>query len=180
MRFFLKKYIVTGLVIALTSLCSFSIGIAQPQKIPKSIIGDQKRVQVVPGEHYRASSLHRMLFGDHWRSLWTSPMDVDVLDLQSFAGGLKPYKKGGGFQTISLRFRGSDGKQYRFRTVDKDPTRGMPEKLRGTVVSAVVQDQVSSSNPASVAVISPLLDAAGVLHAPARFVVMPYDREHLG
>ena len=153
---------------------------AQPRKVPESLITGRTRVEVIPGEHYKAGALHRMMFGDHWRSLWTSPMDVEVLDLQNFAGGLKPYKKGGGFQTISLRFRGGDGKQYRFRTVDKDPTRGMPEKLRGTVVSSVVQDQVSSSNPAGVAVISPLLDAAGVLHAPSRFVVMPYDHEHLG
>ncbi len=163
-------------------ICSTAAAVvhAQPRKIPESRIGDRTRIEVIPGQHYKAGALHRMIFGTHWRSLWTSPMDVDVLDLQTFAGGLKPYKKGGGFQTISLRFRGSDGKQYRFRTVDKDPARGMPEKLRNTVVSDVVQDQVSSANPAGVAVIEPLLEAAGVLHVKAPFVVMPYDREGLG
>ena len=180
MRLFWKSFVVTGLVFAAASFSSFSVGRAQPQKVPQSVIGDRQQVRVVPGEHYRAGALHRMLFGEHWRSLWTAPMDVEVLDLQSFAGGLRPYKKGGGFQTISLRFRGADGKEYRFRTVDKDPARGMPEKLRNTVVADVVQDQVTSSNPASAAVISPLLDAAGVLHASSRFVVMPYDRENLG
>lgn len=180
MRFSLKRYIAAELAIIVTSLCWFSIGSAQPKKIPQSVIGDRKSVKVVPGEHYSAGALHRMLLGDHWRSLWASPMNVEVLDLQRFAGGLKPYKKGGGFQTISLRFRASDGKEYRFRTVDKDPARGMPEKLRGTVVSAVVQDQVSSSNPASAVIVSPLLDRAGILHAPSKFVVIPYDREHLG
>lgn len=175
-----KSLVVVGLLFAATFFGPFSVGNAQPQKIPQAAIGKRKIIRIVPGEHYRAGALHRMLFGDHWRALWTSPMDVEILDLQSFAGGLKPYKKGGGFQTISLRFRGRDGKEYRFRTVDKDPARGMPEKLRNTIVSSVVQDQVSSANPSSVAVISPLLEAAGVLHASSRFFVMPYDRENLG
>ena len=180
MLFFRKSIVVTALAVAASFFSTHLIVQAQPQKIPRSVLGDQKTVQVVPGEHYRAGAVHRLLFGDHWRSLWTSPVDVEVLDLDSFAGGLTPLKKGGGFQTISLRFKGADGREYRFRTVDKDPARGMPEKLRNTIVSDVVQDQVSSANPASPAVISPLLDAAGVLHAPARFVVMPYDREVLG
>ena len=180
MRFVRTSLVAATFAFAAASVVPVSVTSAQPQKIPQSVIGNSKNVRVIPGEHYRAGALHRMLFGDHWRSLWTSPMDVEVLDLQNFAGGLKPYKKGGGFQTISLRFRGADGKEYRFRTVDKDPARGMPEKLRNTVVSDVVQDQVSTANPSSAAIISPLLDAAGILHASARFVIMPYDRENLG
>ena len=172
--------VVARVFFAVVFFSPFAVSSAQPQKIPQSVIDNRKDVRVIPGEHYRAGALHRMLFGDHWRSLWTSPMEVDGLDLNSFAGGLKPFKKGGGFQTASLRFRGADGKEYRFRTVDKDPARGMPEKLRNTVVADVIQDQVTSSNPASAAVISPLLDAAGILHAPSKFVVMPYDRAVLG
>ena len=168
------------LFFAVVFFSPFSVISAQPQKIPQSVIDNRKDVRVIPGEHYKAGALHRMLFGDHWRSLWISPMDVEILDLDSFAGGLKPFKKGGGFQTISLRFMGADGKEYRFRTVDKDPARGMPEKLRNTVISDVVQDQVSSSNPSSAVIISPLLDAAGILHASSKFVVMPYDKAVLG
>ena len=180
MRFSPRVLIVACL---LCSACLFglvSTGSAQPQKIPQSVIGNRKKVEIIPGKHYSAGALHHLIFGAHWRSLWTSPMEVEVLDLENFAGGLKPYKTGGGFQTISLRFRGKDGKEYRFRTVDKDPARGMPKKLRNTVVSSVVQDQVSSANPASVAVITPLLEAAGVLHVSAKFVIMPYDRKNLG
>ena len=180
MRFFWKSFVAAALCFVAAVFSSHSTACAQPQKIPQSAIDNCESVRVIPGERYSAGALHRLMFGDHWRSLWASPMDVEVLDLQNFAGGLTPYKKGGGFQTISLRFRGADGREYRFRTVDKDPARGMPEKLRNTVVSSAVQDQVSSANPASVAVVSSLLDVAGVLHAPARFVVMPYDKERLG
>ncbi|ASQ90632.1 hypothetical protein CHL67_06570 [Prosthecochloris sp. GSB1] len=180
MRFFRTGVVAAGLGMAAGAFCLASVSNAQPQKIPQQEIGDRATVRVVPGERYRAGALHRMVFGDHWRSLWTSPMNVDILDLDTFAGGLKPFRKGGGFQTISLRFKGADGREYRFRTVDKDPARGMPEKLRNTLVSDVVQDQVSTANPAGAAVVQPFLDAAGILSASARFVVLPYDREALG
>ncbi len=163
-----------------TGMMPLSLCYAQPEKIPQTAIGNRNVVRAIPGEYYKAGALHRLVFGAHWRSLWTSPIDVEVLDLASFAGGIKPFREGGGFQTISLRFKGADGKEYRFRTIDKDPARGMPEKLRNTVVSEVVQDQVSSANPVSVAVIAPLLDAAGILYSPSKFVVLPYDKEGLG
>ncbi|MEO8452353.1 MAG: hypothetical protein ABI647_21355, partial [Gemmatimonadota bacterium] len=35
------------------------------------------------------------------------------------AGGLKPTKKGGGFQTKGLRLKAADGRVYQFRSVDK-------------------------------------------------------------
>src|SRR4051812_30003457 len=56
-------------------------------------------VEVTPGPEYRADGLHRLLFGKHYRDLWTTPLHVPVLDLRSFAGGLTPTKRGGGLQT---------------------------------------------------------------------------------
>ena len=180
MRFLPLRFSAAGIAFTAVFLSVVQVCEARPRKIPQQEIEGRTTVAVVPGERYEAGALHRMIFGDHWRSLWTTSMDVDVLDLRSFAGGLKPFKKGGGFQTISLRFMGKDGREYRFRTVDKDPTRGMPEKLRNTVVASVVQDQVSTANPAGVAVVQPFVAAVGVPAAQASFVVMPYDREVLG
>jgi hypothetical protein len=67
-------------------------------------------VTVTPGALYAAGGLHRFFFGDHYRDLWTTPIRVQVLDLQRFAGGLTPVKRGGGEQTKSLRFDGGDGR----------------------------------------------------------------------
>ncbi|ACF45976.1 conserved hypothetical protein [Prosthecochloris aestuarii DSM 271] len=174
------KGVIAGLIIAAGSLCSSSHADAQPRKISEASLAGQSQVTIVPGQYYKAGALHRLIFGDHWRSLWTSPMQVDVLDLRSFAGGLKPVETGGGFQTVSLRFMGKDGRQYRFRTVDKDPARGMPEKLHNTLISDIVQDQVSTANPVGGTIIAPFLRSAGILHSESQFVVMPYDREGLG
>lgn len=179
MKLFLRG-VTCAFVISCPSILHPAIVEAQPAKLPFESVAGRNLVSVVPGADYEAGALHTLLFGKHWRSLWTTQVEVPVLDPGTFAGGLTPLEKGGGFQTVSLRFRGSDGKEYRFRTLDKDPARGMPPKLRNTVVSDVVQDQVSTSNPVSGQIIPPLLDAAGVYNVAPAIVVMPYDKVLLG
>ena len=72
-------------------------------------------VEVVPGNRYAMGGFGRFFWGDHYRDAWTTPLNVEVLDLGRFAGGLTPLRKGGGKQTKSLRFLGADGREYSFR-----------------------------------------------------------------
>jgi hypothetical protein len=130
---------------------------------------------VVPGERYDAGALHQWLFGPHYRAAWTQPVRVPVLDLSRFAGGLTPLRKGGGLQTISLRLRGANGREYAFRSIDKDPSAILPAALRETLVSDIVQDQISSGHPMGALVVPPILEAVAVLHADPQVVVMPDD-----
>jgi hypothetical protein len=48
--------------------------------------GKTQRVVIAP--QYGAGGVHRWLWGDDYRDLWTAPIEVEVLDLQGFAGGL--------------------------------------------------------------------------------------------
>jgi hypothetical protein len=130
---------------------------------------------VTPGPGYAAGGFHRWLFGSHYRDLWTTPVRVPVLDLQTFAGGLHPTGRGGGKQTKSLRFKGADGRQYQFRSINKDPSPLLPEDLRHTFAEGILQDQISAGHPAGPVVVSPLLDAAGVLHSDPKLVLLPDD-----
>jgi len=135
----------------------------------------QDSVTVIPGPEYEAGWLHRMVFGPAWRDLWTTPIKVELLDLASFAGGLRATERGGGFQTKSLRFRGNNGKEYKFRSINKDPRLILPAALRQSLVGDIVQDFIATSNPVSGLVASPLLDAAGVLNSSYRLVQLPDD-----
>jgi len=137
-------------------------------------------VTVVPGPQYRAGWLHRLFLGNHYRNLWTTPVRVEVLDLDSFGGGLKATKRGGGQQTKALRFEGADGREYSFRSIDKDPAAILPPELRGTVVARVVQDQISAADPMAPFVVAPLLTSTGVLHSEPRLVVLPEGNPRLG
>ncbi|HEX6042226.1 BamA/TamA family outer membrane protein, partial [Longimicrobium sp.] len=130
-------------------------------------------VRVVANPGYQAGSLRRFFLGRSYRDLWAAPIDVPVLDLGSFAGGLTPTETGGGNQTLSLRFRGADGKEYGFRSVDKDPGRGTGG--RGGPAGWLLRDQVSSQNPAGALVAGRLMDATGALHVHPQLFVMPDD-----
>jgi Omp85 superfamily domain len=137
------------------------------------------RQTVVAGDHYRAGWLHRLLLGAHYRDLWATPLDVEVLDLSRFAGGLTPTGCGGRRETKVLRLLGKDGRQYAFRSVDKDPTLALPPELRATFAQDLVQDQISSAHPGAPLVVAPLLDATGVLHVEPRIMLLPADDPRL-
>src|SRR5918996_4092628 len=47
------------------------------------------------GARYRAGGLHRFLFGTRYRDLWSRSVQVTVLDLGTFAGGLRPLERAG-------------------------------------------------------------------------------------
>ena len=128
---------------------------------------------VIPGPEYAAGGFQRFLLGDNYRDLWTTPIRVPVLNLRSYAGGLKVEKLGGGLQTKSLRFSAEDGNEYVFRTVDKAPHLRPP--LDGKLAENIFGDQISAMHPAAALVAAPLLDAAHILHSSPTLFVMPDD-----
>lgn len=134
-----------------------------------------ERVVVTADPRLAAGWLHRLVFGQHRRDLWTTPVQAPVLDLASFGGGLRPVRLGGGLQTRSLRLAGGDGRTYVFRAIVKDAARALPPELRESVAAGVLQDQISVIHPGAPLVLPPLLAAAEVLHVEPLLVVMPDD-----
>ena len=164
----------------LSRLCPWVVGLAllTPELLPAQATPPTRsptRQTVVAGDHYRAGWLHRLFLGAHYRDLWTTPLEVDVLDLSRFAGGLTPTGCGGGRQTKVLRLLGTDGRQYAFRSVDKDPALALPPELRATFAQKLVQDQISSAHPGAPLVVGPLLDAAGILNVEPQIALLPDD-----
>jgi hypothetical protein len=104
---------------------------------------------------------------------------VKVLDLDTFAGGLTPVEAGGGFQTKSLRFTGKDGRQYKFRSVNKDPRAVLPLELRETFAADVARDHISTAHPAAALVVDALGGAVGVPRLQPQIVLLP-DDDRLG
>jgi hypothetical protein len=160
----LLRGVVLGLAIA-----------AQGTSLRAQATASARDTSQAPGAHYQASGLHRFLLGREYRSVWTTPIRVPILDLDRFGGGLTIVSKGGGQQTKSLLLRAEDGREFFFRSVDKDPSAALPPELRGTVASSVVRDQTSSAFPTAPLVVNRLLDAAGIPHGDSRLVVLPND-----
>jgi hypothetical protein len=107
-----------------------------------------------------------MFAGAHHRDLWATPIRVPVVNLRRFAGGLTPVSAHTGSQTKSLRLTAGDGREYQFRSVDKDPTARLAPELQDSTLAKLQRDGVSASHPASSVVASALLEAAGVLRVP--------------
>src|SRR5438309_10134890 len=166
-----------GAAVALGVAAALAPAGAAGQAVPPS---PAVRQTVVAGAHYRAGWFHRLMLGAHYRRRWARPLEVEVLARSRFAGGLTPSRCGGRRQTKVLRFSSADGRDYAFRSVDKDPTLALPPELRATFVREIIQDQISSAHPGAPLVVAPLLDAAGVLNAEPRLFVLPDDRRLTG
>jgi hypothetical protein len=150
--------------------------------VPRAMLGQcltrPESVTVASGAQYDANWLHARILGANYRDVWTTPIRVPVLDLCSFAGGLTVVPRpdtAGGKQTLSIRFRGANGREYVFRSVDKDPTLVLPAPLRRTVVRHLVRDMTSIGHPVGALVVAPMLRATGVLHVEPTLVVLPDD-----
>ena len=146
---------------------------AGPQLSPSPAPGTATAT-IAAGTRYQAGWLRRFFLGDTYRDLWTVPIEIPVLDLSSFAGGLTPTKTGGGNQTRSLRFEDSLGNEFVFRMVDKAGL-AVSAGYEHTIVEGMTRDQVSAHHPAGAVVADGLLSAAGVSHPSPALFVMPDD-----
>src|SRR5215471_1070285 len=120
-------------------------GSSYPGRLSAQNINDSnsnRTITVAANTQYdRVSKFKKVMFGDHYRKEWATPVDVEILNPSLFAGGLTPEKMGGGHQTKSLRLRGANGKEYVLRSVNKDPSKAIPPEFTGTFAEDVVQDQ---------------------------------------
>jgi hypothetical protein len=152
-------------------LLALSSNVLHAQSHP--VVGTDS-VVVQAGRDYAAGSFKRKMLGDNYRDLWTTSIKVPVLDLKTFAGGLRPYKQGGGKQAKSLRFVTKDSIEYVFRPVHKTQL-VLPEQYKGTIIWEIFRDQGSASHPTAAAASAPMMTAAGVLHPNPILVWMPDD-----
>ncbi|MEM6524708.1 MAG: BamA/TamA family outer membrane protein [Bacteroidota bacterium] len=134
-----------------------------------------KESTVTSGGYYPAKGMKKFLFGTHYRSSWNQSIEVPYLDLRTEKTGLTIYEKGGGRQTTSLKMKGGDGKEYAFRSVDKDPTKVLGKEFRGTVVSEAFKDVTSMQHPYGALVAASMLDETDILHVNPKLYVLPDD-----
>jgi len=132
-------------------------------------------VKAIAGAEYSAGWFHRLFFGDHYRTSWTAPVEVPVLNQDTTFGGLVPLKKGGGRQTKSLKFTAGNGMRYVFRSVNKDPIKALDYELRETIVADVVRDQTTTQQPYGAMAADIMLNELDVLHAHPKLYVLPDD-----
>jgi hypothetical protein len=133
-------------------------------------------VTIAAGEHYSKGNFHNLFFGKHYRDLWALPVEIKIFDIEKESGGLTINKKGGGFQTLSIRLTDAENKKYVLRSIDKDQSYALPLGLRKTFISRIFTDQTSALNPYAALVIPALSQTAGLYHTNPRLYFIPYDQ----
>lgn len=127
------------------------------------------------GEKYAASKFKRVFFGDNYREEWVTPVEVPVFDFKNERGELEIVKKGGGGQTKSLRLENRDEQQWVLRSIEKDPSKVIPEVVKMQLAVDVAQDQMSAYLPWAALSVPRLADAAGIYHTNPGIVYLTKD-----
>ena len=122
---------------------------------------------------FKRTPTGEFLWGEHYRDTYAAEIEVPLLDLNKFKGGVVPVKKGGGYQTNSLRLEASNGQQYTMRSVDKDPSRTVPYPFNESFIREVVRDNFSAAHPLGALPIPALANAVGVYHTNPKLFYVP-------
>ncbi len=128
-------------------------------------------------EYDNANLFYRIVAGDGYRKTWGASITVPVLSLQ--AEGLTPTQRSGGAQTLGLRLKDAQGREWQLRSVDKAPLSALPLSYRFGLARDAAEDLTSAVMPYGSLVADELASAVGVLHPQPRLVWVP-DDPHLG
>ena len=147
--------------------------LARAQDDIKPITQDSIVVKV--HEQYdKVSGVHRFFLGEGYRKEWGMAVKLPVFRISEMKGGLTPERKGGGFQTTSLRLIDPTGKEWVLRSIEKDPVKILPLELQQTFARELFIDAMSAQHPFSALIVPPMAEAAGIPHAnPVIGVVSP-------
>ncbi|THU41631.1 metallophosphoesterase [Niastella caeni] len=132
-------------------------------------------VSAASNQYKDASALKRLILGNNYRKVWAEPVNLKVFRLHEEHGGFKIKSIGGGKQTKSLTLEDKNGKEWSLRTIDKDPELALPENLRNTVASEIVQDMISAAHPYAPLPVASLATSARIPHADPEFFLVPDD-----
>ncbi len=128
------------------------------------INGDSVTVTIRPA-YNNPGKIHRKIFGENYRQEFSSPVTLPVIRISQINGGLTPEKRGGGMQTISLRLRDHNGKEWVLRNLEKNPDPLLPDALRKSFARDLLDDYMSAQHPFAALIVPTLANAAGVPHA---------------
>ena len=134
----------------------------------------QKSIKVPIGStDFSKNNFGRLMWGDHYRDVYPLEVEAPILDLTKYKGGVAPIKRGGGYQTNSLRLEAPNGKQYTMRSIKKDASRTVPYPYNKTFVLDIVKDYFSSAHPLSALAIPDMSTPLNIPHAVPELYYVP-------
>lgn len=138
-------------------------------------------------EETEKSNFFKTVWGNHYRDVYSTPVQAPTALLDTLYGGLTPVRQGGGHQTLSLRLEDSQGNEYTMRALRKSAVQFFQtvafkdkyvlEEFKNTGAERLMMDFYSASHPYAALAVPDLADAAGVMQQrPALFYVPKQKR----
>jgi hypothetical protein len=147
------------------------------RQVPESeVIKYKDTITISASDQYdSAGFFQKLMVGTNYRKEWSTPVTMKVFNIHKEKGGLKIVSLGGGKQTKSLTLVDPNGKEWKLRTIDKDPADAIPQAFRHTLASDVVQDFISASHPYAPLTVPALAKALGIATAHPELFFIPDD-----
>ncbi|MGI9548296.1 MAG: metallophosphoesterase [Flavobacteriaceae bacterium] len=142
-----------------------------------------KTASIFTKEETEYSNFYKWLWGERYRDLYSTPVKVPTVDLDTLYGGLKPIRKGGGTQSVSLRMENPEGQEYVLRALRKNAAqfiqaeafqeRFVRRELEETGTESLVMDVFTGSHPYVPFILADLSDAVGIFHTNPKLYYVP-------
>lgn len=129
---------------------------------------------IIPGPFYERGPSFQHLLGAKYREIWVVPVNVPVLRLHEYGGGLDTVKFSGSQQTIGIDVKDPQGRVWAVRSVNKDQSKALPGILQPTFMRFLFRDQAAALNPYGALALPVLAEAIDLHHTNPKLFIFPY------
>ena len=152
-----------------------------PTSFPK-----EKTASIYSEEETDKSGMYKFLWGDRYRELYSTKVTAPTVNLDTMYGGLTVVRKGGGFQSKSLRLEDNNGAQYVMRALRKNAVQYLQAAMfhdqyiegqfDNTGVENLILDAFTGAHPYAPFAIGHLSDAVGIYHTNPVLYYIPKQK----
>lgn len=130
-------------------------------------------VRVAASTLYEANTIKNIMQGEQYREVWSTPVKVPILFIDTLMGNVRIVEEGGGHQTHSLKLETKDGTLLTLRSVSKDPSPLIPKLAETMGIENIVVDGISAQHPYAALVVAQLSIKAQVFSTNPKLVFLP-------
>ena len=144
---------------------------------------DSIYASILPANQTDRSKFYKFLWGERFRSDYSTPVMAKVVYLDTLLGGLTPTRMGGGKQSKTLHLEAANGKRYVVRAMKKQAAQYIQEGLfqdqyvegqfDSTFTEDLVNDAFTGSYPYAPYIIGTLADEIQLPHLHPQLYYVP-------
>ncbi|MGB5943689.1 MAG: metallophosphoesterase [Leeuwenhoekiella sp.] len=151
---------------------------AMPSQFPQTV-----EASVYSIEDTQKTAFYESIWGTHYREVYGKKVTASVALLDTLYGGLEVIRPGGGHQTISLRLKDANGREYNMRALKKSAVQfvqkavlnenEVQEDLKNSLPETLIQDFYTAAHPYGAFAIPTLSSAVQVLNTNPKLYYVP-------